>query len=78
MSIKEEFHQLIDSLSEDNLESYYNLILQLNELQTGKLWSELTDEQKSELIAAYEESFNEKNLLSHEYVKQQHKRWLDQ
>ena len=41
-----------------------------------KLIDSLDDEQKAELFLAYEESLNEDNLLSHEEVKAQHKKWL--
>ena len=37
----------------------------------------LTAEQKEELLASYEESFDPKNLISHEEVKKKHKKWLE-
>jgi hypothetical protein len=40
------------------------------------LWSALSEAEKQELLLAYDESFDEKNLLSHEQVKQQHGKWL--
>lgn len=59
------------------LSSYYSLIQLLKENQTGTLWSNLTDEQKNELLQAYDESFELKNLVNHEEVKLQHEKWLE-
>ena len=36
----------------------------------------LTDPEKEELMLAYDESFDEANLISHELVKKQHEKWL--
>jgi hypothetical protein len=78
MQTKEAFHKLIDAIEDKNmLDSYYHLIQQLNENQIGKLWCGLTTEQKSELILAYEESFDQKNLITNEEVKMQHEKWLE-
>lgn len=41
------------------------------------LFEKLSDEQKSDLLLAYEERFEEENLLDHEIVKQQHVKWLN-
>ncbi len=40
------------------------------------LSNSLSDEQQKELLVAYEESFDETNLLSHEEVKLQYEKWL--
>lgn len=77
MSVKEDFHQLIDSINdEETLESYYRLIEQINNAQAGEFWNELTEDQKADLLKAYEESFDQNQLISHEEAKRQHKRWL--
>jgi hypothetical protein len=77
MNVKEEFHHLIDEITdEDLLQDYYNLIQRLSGNQSGKLWNKLSDTQQQELILAYDESFDQANLISHEVVKQQHQQWL--
>lgn len=77
MKIKDDFHHLIDSIeNEELLKHYYNLIQGTGEGQNGRLWSNLTEEEKDELLIAHDESFNKKNLLSHEEVKSQYTRWL--
>lgn len=78
MKTKDAFHKLIDTIEDEKmLSSYYNLIQLLNENQTGALWGNLTDEQKNELLQSYDESFELKNLVTHEEVKLQHEKWLE-
>lgn len=77
MRTKEAFHKLIDKIdNEEILKSYFELIERLNSNQTGRLWDSLNSEQKDELLLSYEESFDPKNLISHEEVKGQHDKWL--
>jgi hypothetical protein len=78
MKTKDAFHKLIDTIEDEKmLSSYYSLIQLLKENQTGTLWGNLTDEQKNELLQAYDESFELKNLINHEEVKLQHEKWLE-
>jgi hypothetical protein len=77
MKTKEAFHELIDKIeNEEILKGYFKLIQQLNSNQTGNLWNTLSSEEKNELLFSYDESFDPKNLLSHEDVKGQHEKWL--
>lgn len=79
MNIKEDFHHLIDTIDDEQLlKDYYQLIQRLNTDQTGNLWNNLSETEKQELLSAYDESFDENNLISHEQVKQQHEKWLKQ
>lgn len=73
MRTREAFHKLIDKIeNEEILKGYFELIQRLNGNQTGKLWDSLNAEEKNELLLSYEESFDPKNLVSHEEVKRQH------
>lgn len=77
MKIKDDFHHLIDTIEDEQLlKSYYQLIKAMNKNSDGALWNTLNTEEKKELLVAYDESFDEKNLLSHEQVKLQHEKWL--
>lgn len=79
MQTREEFHKLIDTIRDDeSLKSYLSLIQKLQHRQSGALWNQLSSDQKQELLLAYDESFDPNNLLSHEQVKQQHAKWLNQ
>ena len=44
----------------------------------GQLFNTLSPEQKTELLKAHYESFDENNLLSNEVVKAQHEKWLSE
>ena len=77
MKTREEFHKLIDKIQDENvLKGYYNLIQKLDKHQTGELWESLTAEEKEELLLSYEESFDPKELITHDQVKKQHDKWL--
>jgi len=77
MKIKDDFHHLIDTIEDEQLlKDYYQLIQNMNNNSDGALWSALSEEQKEELLLSYDESFDEKNLLSHQQVKLQHEKWL--
>jgi hypothetical protein len=68
---------LIDTIDDEQLlKGYYELIKQLNINQSGNLWNNLNENERQELMIAYDESFDNKNLLSHEEVKKQHEKWL--
>jgi len=77
MKIKDDFHHLIDTIEDEQLlKSYYQLIQNMNNQSEGALWKALSEKQKKELLLSYDESFDEKNLLSHKQVKLQHEKWL--
>jgi len=76
MKIKDDFHHLIDSIEDEQLlQRYYQLIQKINDDQNGHLWNSLNEDEKKELMIAYEESFDSNNLVSHEKVKLQHEKW---
>ena len=77
MKIKDDFHHLIDSIEDEQLlKSCYELIQKISHDGNGHLWNDLNEDEKRELLIAYEESFDANNLLSHEQVKNQHEKWL--
>ncbi len=77
MKIKDDFHNLIEKIEDEAvLKGYFKLIQRLNNNQTGELWDSLSAEEKDELLLSFEESFDPKNLISHEEVKKQHGKWL--
>lgn len=77
MRTREEFYHLIDSIEDQKqLTVYYELIQKLKLNESGKLWENLTDVEKEEVMLSYEESLDPTNLISHENVKKQHEKWL--
>lgn len=78
MKVREDFHKLIEGIEDESLlKVYYVLIERLIKNQTGELWNSLSENEKAELIVSYEESFDAKNLISHQEVKKQHAKWLE-
>ena len=77
MKTRDAFHDLIENIKDEEvLKGYLSLIQRLNTHQTGKLWDSLSADEKDELLLSYEESFDSKNLISHEEAKKQHSKWL--
>lgn len=78
MRTREQFHKLIDDIQdEESLKSYDSLIQRFQKRQPGDLWNSLSNDEKQELLIAYEESLDSGNLISHNQVKEQHRKWLN-
>lgn len=76
-TLKKEFHDLIDKT--DNtvlLEQFYRALVSRIDNSKHELWDSLTESEKNEVLIAFEESKNEKNLVSYDSVKEKHKKWL--
>ena len=78
MSNRDALHRIIDNMDDAEIKGFYALAKRISNRQSGELWNSLTEEQKEELCLAYDESFNDDNLISHEEAKQQHSKWLKQ
>ena len=77
LEIKNSFHHLIDSIDNDQLLlKFYDVMKSRSSTKDGYLWSRLTKEEQEELISAFEESKDEKNLISHDEMMKKHKKWL--
>jgi hypothetical protein len=77
MKIKEEFHYLIDSIDDENvLTAYYQLVHKLIERDTN-IWDTLTTEQQRLVALSYDESFDERNLVSHDDVMKKYAKWIE-
>lgn len=78
MHTREQFHRLIDDIQdEESLKSYYTRIQRLQKVQSGDLWNSLTNEEKQELLIAYDESLDSGNLITHSQVKELYRKWLN-
>jgi len=75
--IKSSFHSLIDECKDLKLlEQFYDLLKNMQEKESGKdFWDELTDEQKSEIQMALDESEDESTLIKHEVVMDKAREW---
>ncbi len=65
---------------ESSVEELYQIILEfLREKNSpNDLWDRLSPEQRADIEQAHEESFDEKNWVSHEEALKQLKKWLPQ
>ncbi len=75
--LKNNFHNLIDSISNDNvLSMFYSIMTRVQQEKDGKLWARLTTEEQDELIRADIESNDPINLIPHSEIQKKHKKWL--
>lgn len=76
-NIRTSFHKLIDDIeNEELLMKFYDLLIKSSDQKEGELWSQLSDEQKNQILIAESETHYQKNLIDHETQKAKHKRWL--
>jgi len=77
MSTRQEFHDYIDSISDEHLvKKYLELIKSLDQKMSGKLWQELNNEEQEEVLKSYAESFDEGQLVANEEVQSYFRKWL--
>ncbi|MEX0721009.1 MAG: hypothetical protein WD059_10100 [Balneolaceae bacterium] len=65
IKLKSNIHKIIDRIqSEELLQTLYDFLKVREKSTPGALWKSLTKEQKKEVLAAYEESEDDTNLIS--------------
>ena len=73
-SLKSNLHKLIDQINNPNLlEEYYQEMKSIIEKSKGNVWDTLTEDQKKEVILAYEESEDDNNLIDSKSVLNKYK-----
>lgn len=66
-TLKDSVHQLIDEIDNKQLlETLRDFLSLRKETQPGKLWEELPEDKKKEILVALEESTDESTLISRE------------
>ncbi len=80
LELKSHFHKLIDEIEDQKeLSQLYNymLILKKNiEVSGEDWWDELSDEQKADIDLSIKECEDESNLIPHEQVMKEARKWL--
>ena len=62
--LKSSIHKIIDGIqSEQLLQAIYDFLKVRESNKPGQLWDSLTEEQKQEVLLAYEESEDDNNLI---------------
>ena len=63
--LKSNIHQIVERIqSEQLLETIYDFLKTRESTKPGEIWESLTNEQKQEVLMSFEESEEEKNLVS--------------
>lgn len=69
VELKSHIHKIVDEIqNEQFLQAIYTLLKSRGKNKSGRLWDSLTEEQKQEVLLAYEESEDENNLLDRDQV----------
>jgi len=78
VQIKDDLHSLIDKIDNNELlEMIYQLLDSRNRQTEGELIKSLSEEQKKELYEAYDESYDESNLVDLEKLRSKHSKWFE-
>jgi bifunctional N-acetylglucosamine-1-phosphate-uridyltransferase/glucosamine-1-phosphate-acetyltransferase GlmU-like protein len=68
--MKSDLHKILDRIeNEQLLRTVYDFLKQSENAEEGQIWKTLTEEQKREVYLSYEESEDDKNLISWEDIK---------
>jgi hypothetical protein len=68
--LKSELHNIVDRIQDERLlQVVYHFLSQRENSEEGLMWKSLTEEQRKEVLLAYEESEDERNLIDWEEVK---------
>lgn len=69
IELKSNIHKIVDNIqSEQVLQLVYDFLKNSETGQTGKLWNSMTEEQKNQVLSAFEESEDENNLIDIDQV----------
>ncbi|HYI78112.1 MAG TPA: hypothetical protein VEW65_10875 [Chryseolinea sp.] len=73
VELKSDLRKILDKIEDEQLlRTIYDFLKQSENAEVGKIWKTLTEEQKKEVYASYEESKDDKNLTSWEDVKKKY------
>ena len=69
IDLKSNIHKIVDGIqSEQLLQTLYDFLKVRETNKPGRLWDTLTEEQKQEVLLAYDESEDENNLVDRDKV----------
>jgi len=73
IELKSDLHKILDKIeNEQLLRTIYDFLKQSEDVEEGQIWKTLTEEQKKEVYLSYEESQDDKNLISWDTVKKKY------
>ncbi|MBA4056168.1 MAG: hypothetical protein C0490_15745 [Marivirga sp.] len=73
IELKSDLRKILDGIEDEQLlRTVYDFLKQRENNEVGQIWKTLTDEQKKEVYASYEESKDDNNLTSWEDIKKKY------
>ena len=73
IELKSDLHRILDKIEDEQLlRTIYDFLKQGENTEVGQIWKTLTEDQKKEVYASYEESQDDKNLTSWEDIKKKY------
>lgn len=73
IELKSDLHKIPDKIeNEQLLRTIYDFLKQREDVEEGKIWKTLTEEQRKEVYLSYEESQEDKNLIDWDTVKKKY------
>ncbi len=67
LELKSNIHKIVDRIqSEQLLRTIYDFLKVRETSKSGNIWNSLTEQQKEEVLMAFDESENENNLIDSE------------
>lgn len=69
VELKSSIHKMVDEIQNQQLlQTLYDFLKVRKTAKPGQLWDSLTEQQKQQVLLAYEESENESNLIDRDEV----------
>ena len=73
MELKSDLLKILDRIDDEQLlRTIYDFLKQSENAEVGQIWKTLTDEQRKEVYASYEESKDDNKLTSWEDIKKKY------
>lgn len=73
IELKSDLRKILDRIEDEQLlRTIYDFLKQSENAEVGQIWKTLTDEQRNEVYASYEESKDDNNLTSWEDVRKKY------
>ncbi len=69
LELRANIHSIVDGIqSEQLLQTLYDFLKIREKNKSGQLWASLTEQQKQDVLLAYDESENDDNLIESEKI----------
>lgn len=70
LELKSNLHKIVDRINnEELLRTLYDFLKLRENLEEGRIWKSLTEDQKKEVFLSYEESEDDRNLIGWDKVR---------